>query len=131
MRDGIYTNAPTGPLDQTLFLITAFLSILVTLFQPYTAQAAVSLSITPITWNVVGLDFNNVSVGPNNFPVGARVCNTGTTPATNLVASFRFSSGWREFSLLFSLSRDSTHKLANCTAFWRHDDHGVAGTFFQ
>ncbi|MEJ2447747.1 MAG: hypothetical protein P8Y37_07375, partial [Anaerolineales bacterium] len=40
-----------------------------------TAYAAASLTIEPLTWNVIGLDSNNVNVGPNNFPVGARVCN--------------------------------------------------------
>ena len=43
------------------------------------------LTITPITWGVVGLDSNNVTTGPNLFPVGARICNTGTTAATNVV----------------------------------------------
>ncbi len=51
-------------------------------------MAAATFSITPITWNVVGLDSNNVNVGPNNFPVGVRVCNTGDAVATNLSASF-------------------------------------------
>src|SRR3990172_1970606 len=32
------------------------------------AYAAASLTITPITWNVIGLDSNNVTVGPENFP---------------------------------------------------------------
>ncbi len=49
--------------------------------------ASANLTITPITWNVVGLDSNNVNVGPNNFPVGARVCNTGDA-ATNVTANF-------------------------------------------
>lgn len=40
---------------------------------------AQTATLTPVTWNVVGLDSNDVSVGPNVFPVGARVCNTGTT----------------------------------------------------
>src|SRR5258706_4927440 len=51
------------------------------------AYAAPILSIAPITWNVIGLDSNNVNVGPNNFPVGARVCNTGTATGT-LTATF-------------------------------------------
>lgn len=50
------------------------------------------LTITPITWGVVGLDSNNVNDGPNLFPVGARVCNTGTTAATNVVSSFVWTS---------------------------------------
>ena len=41
---------------------------------------AMAQTIQPITWNVVGLDSNNVSVGPNVFPVGARVCNNTLAP---------------------------------------------------
>lgn len=37
-------------------------------------RATGSLNIEPITWNVIGLDSNNVNVGPNDFPVGARAC---------------------------------------------------------
>ncbi|KAF0109496.1 MAG: hypothetical protein FD147_2230 [Chloroflexi bacterium] len=40
---------------------------------PSNVFAAPSLTITPLTWNVIGLDSNNVNVGPNTFPVGARV----------------------------------------------------------
>lgn len=44
------------------------------------ALSAQAQTIEPITWNVVGLDSNNVSVGPNVFPIGARICNkTGAT----------------------------------------------------
>jgi LPXTG-site transpeptidase (sortase) family protein len=69
-----------------LFLLTYF-------FQPqYTAGAAAILTITPITWNVVGLDSNNVNVGPNNFPVGARVCNSGDTAAANVSSTFVWDS---------------------------------------
>ncbi len=56
------------------------------------AFAAASLSITPITWNIIGLDSNNVNVGPNHFPVGARVCNTGDAPATNVTSAFVWDS---------------------------------------
>ncbi len=54
----------------------------------YTASAQPVLTIAPITWNVVGLDSNDVNAGPNNFPVGARVCNTGDATATNVASSF-------------------------------------------
>jgi len=50
--------------------------------------AAAALTITPLTWNIIGLDSNNVNVGPNDFPVGARVCNTGDATATNVVSTF-------------------------------------------
>ncbi len=58
------------------------------------ATAAPSLTVEPITWNVIGLDSNNVNVGPNNFPVGARVCNTDpATAATNVTAVFVWDDG--------------------------------------
>lgn len=55
---------------------------------PLLAHADAILTIEPITWNVVGLDSNNVNVGPNNFPIGVRVCNNGDAQATNVVADF-------------------------------------------
>jgi uncharacterized repeat protein (TIGR01451 family) len=56
------------------------------------AQAAAVLTVTPLTWGVIGLDSNDVTVGPNHFPVGARICNTGTTAATNVVATWNWAS---------------------------------------
>lgn len=55
------------------------------------AQAATALTVAPITWNVVGLDSNNVNVGPNDFPVGARVCNTSGS-ATTATVNFNWTS---------------------------------------
>ena len=63
------------------------------LFSPqYSVSAAAILTVEPITWNMIGLDSNNVNDGPNNFPVGTRVCNTGDTPATNVTADFIWDS---------------------------------------
>lgn len=57
------------------------------------AQTAYAqLTITPITWNILGLDSNRVNDGPNVFPVGARVCNTGATALNNVVATFIWDS---------------------------------------
>src|SRR5688572_29378349 len=58
----------------------------------YSAFAATTLTITPISWNIVGLDSNNVNVGSNDFPVGARVCNTGAAVAVNVTATFVWDS---------------------------------------
>ena len=55
-------------------------AVSLTLNVPYgtvPAAAAASLTIEPITWNVIGLDSNDVTSGPNQFLVGARICNTG------------------------------------------------------
>src|SRR6266542_1890224 len=68
--------------------------LVASVFQPQsTASAAAVLTVAPLTWNVIGLDSNNVNVGPNNFPVGARVCNTGNATATNVTASFAWDDG--------------------------------------
>ncbi len=63
--------------------------LLGTFWTPFSSHAAApNLTITPITWNVVGLDAENVNQGPNTFPVGVRVCNTGDSPATNVRVGF-------------------------------------------
>jgi uncharacterized repeat protein (TIGR01451 family) len=57
------------------------------------ADAAVVLTVTPLTWNVIGLDSNNPASGPNRFPVGARVCVTaGSTTAGAVTADFVWDS---------------------------------------
>ncbi|HRQ23337.1 MAG TPA: hypothetical protein PLF42_07930, partial [Anaerolineales bacterium] len=76
-----------------VFSRVSFLFVFVLSLIPFqSASAAANLTITPITWNVIGLDSNNVNTGPNNFPVGARVCNTGDAPATNVSANFVWDS---------------------------------------
>src|SRR5688572_596211 len=71
-----------------LFLIVFVSSLIFSFIPSQSALAAPSLTVTPITWNVMGLDSNNVNVGPNNFPVGVRVCNNGDVPLTNVAAAF-------------------------------------------
>lgn len=48
------------------------------------------LTVTPITWNIVGLDSNDPATGPNTFPVGARVCSDVAT--TNVSVDFVWDS---------------------------------------
>ncbi|MFP3854705.1 MAG: hypothetical protein ACLFWD_10485 [Anaerolineales bacterium] len=57
------------------------------------AAAQPNLSIEPLTRNVIGLDSTDVDVGPNTLPVGARVCNTGSTAATNVSSALVRDSG--------------------------------------
>jgi len=75
---------------RALFALFILLSLVLSPQAP--ARAAAVLTIEPITWNVIGLDSNNVNVGPNHFPVGARVCNTGDTAALNVQATFVWDS---------------------------------------
>ncbi len=77
-------------------LIVALIGLLVTPGQP--AAAAPNLALTPLTWNVVGLDSNNILVGPNNFPVGLRVCNSGPDDASNVTVQFVWDDNLNLFS---------------------------------
>ncbi|HSL45573.1 MAG TPA: DUF11 domain-containing protein, partial [Anaerolineales bacterium] len=83
------------------------------------AYAAATFSLRPITWNVVGLDSNNVNVGPSNFPVGVRVCNTGNLTATGITADFV----WDTSDVFIDLRDGSADPitLASLTAGACHD----------
>jgi uncharacterized repeat protein (TIGR01451 family)/fimbrial isopeptide formation D2 family protein len=77
------------------------------------AIAAPQLTITPITWNILGLDSNNVNVGPNVYMVGARVCNVGSTDATNVTATFVRDGATNSY---INLQGNSTLTLASLPA---------------
>jgi uncharacterized repeat protein (TIGR01451 family) len=86
-----------------------------------TVSAATTLAAETITWNVIGLDSNNVYVGPNTFPVGARVCNIGLEPSGELTAKFV----WDSSNAYINLSGASTGTLTypglaigECTDFY-------------
>src|SRR5258708_13612167 len=68
--------------------IGAILLVGLVLSPTFNVQAAAGLTITPITWDIIGLDSNNVTVGPDQFPVGVRVCNTSGSPTTTVTAVF-------------------------------------------
>ena len=63
--------------------VTAF-----ALLAPGIVQAA--LTVTPVTWDVIGLDSNAPASGPRYFPVGARVCSNVAT--TNVSTTFVWDS---------------------------------------
>ena len=80
------------------YRLTSFVMIIFVLiaavFQPQSsAFAATTITVEPITWNVIGLDSNNVNVGPNHFPIGARVCNTGASAASTGGVTAKFCMG--------------------------------------
>jgi hypothetical protein len=105
------------------FLRLCGLVVLVGVFASFaasSARAAASLSVTRITWNVVGLDSNKVTTGPNQFPVGMRVCNGGSSAATNTTATFTWDSANANISLLESPSISiGTLAAGTCTdVYW-------------
>jgi uncharacterized repeat protein (TIGR01451 family) len=69
------------------------ISVLLLFFGVWGVQSAYAgLTVTPTSWNVVGLDSNNPSTGPDTFQIGVRVCNTGGTAVTNIVGDFIWDS---------------------------------------
>ena len=86
-------NARYVLFSRFVLILILILAIVATVLQPQsTVLAATTLTVTPLTWNIIGLDSNNVNVGPNLFPVGARVCNTGAAAAANVTATLVWDS---------------------------------------
>ena len=75
---------------------------------PLKANAAPNLTIQPISWGVVGLDSNRVTDGPDTFNTGARVCNVGSSDATNVKVTFTPPTG----STYMSLAGNTTLSLS-------------------
>ncbi|HYG74921.1 MAG TPA: DUF11 domain-containing protein, partial [Planctomycetota bacterium] len=69
--------------------------------------SAATLTVTPITWDVVGLDSNNVNVGPNLYMVGVRVRNTGGGTANNVVAKLNWGTPTHPYINIQSGSSDT------------------------
>lgn len=75
-------------------------------------QANPDLTITPLTWNIVGLDSNSPAVGPRYFPVAARVCSTGPT-----AAGVRVSLVWENANATLIRTRALTSDYIDFPAF--------------
>lgn len=57
---------------------------------------AADLQVTPITWDIIGLDSNKPAVsGPDTFLVGARITNTGDAPISGVTADFTLGDSVR------------------------------------
>ncbi len=78
--------------------------------------AAAGLTLTPVTWDVIGLDSNRPATGPNKYPVGAKVCNTSGADITNLQTELEFLSSSTAITAL-GPTTDTIGNLANtaCT----------------
>jgi uncharacterized repeat protein (TIGR01451 family) len=79
--------------------------------------AHAQMTITPSTWNVVGLDSNNVNVGPDTFLIGARVRNTGGATITNIVGTFT----WDSSNIYINLVNATTVNVASLAPGASHE----------
>ncbi|HEX8337218.1 MAG TPA: hypothetical protein VF621_10850, partial [Pyrinomonadaceae bacterium] len=68
--------------------------------------ARAQLTIRTVTWDIIGLDSNNPSIGPNTFQVGSRVCNTGATTLDNIVGNFV----WDSLNVYVNLNGSATNR---------------------
>ena len=75
-------------------------------------SAYAGLAVTPISWNVVGLDSNNPTIGPDTYQVGARVCNTGGTAVNSIAGTFI----WDSTNAFINLSGASTLNVSSLNA---------------
>ncbi|MCC6129442.1 MAG: hypothetical protein IT186_05900 [Acidobacteria bacterium] len=73
--------------SKSLSVTLGYVVVLATILALPGSLLGQSLSVTPITWPTVGLDSNNVTAGPQHFPVGARVCAVGGA-VTNVKSEF-------------------------------------------
>jgi len=51
------------------------------------------LTVQWITWSVVGLDSNNHNSGPDTFPRGFRICNTGSDAVSGVSETWYWGTG--------------------------------------
>ncbi len=54
--------------------------------------AIISLTVEPITWDVIGLDSNAPTAGPKYFPVGVRITNTSGSPIRRIDGNLQLGS---------------------------------------
>src|SRR5260370_6451644 len=94
----------------TIFMRLFLMSLVLGVWGVHRAYAG--LTVTPTSWNVVGLDSNNTSTGPDTFEIGARVCNTGGTAVTNIVGDFI----WDSTNIYLNLSGASTLNISSLAA---------------
>ena len=95
MRQNVNIVGENGSADVRrrghIFLRLALLPVLL-LFVLGWQSAQAQLSITPTTWNIIGLDSNRVTDGPDTFQTGVRVCNTSAVTLNNVRSEFFWDS---------------------------------------
>ncbi len=117
------------------FLHLCMIAMLMVLgiFQPQsTVYAAPTLTITPITWNIIGLDSNAPASGPYLFPVGVRVCAAGATTTTIRFNWDNANTAYINLRTGTSATQTLTFTAAGCQdAYFEVQVSQVAGAFDQ
>ena len=105
-----------------ILAIGAILSLIASFFgvAQVASAAAPALTVVSKGWNVIGLDSNDVTDGPNSFPQEFKVCNTSSdTAATDVVAEWTWTSANSYISLDGNATKTIGTLAANsCKSFW-------------
>ena len=109
-------NSTTLPITRLLQIIVIFI-LFFSLAMPNPVQAAGEITVTPITWNVIGLDSNTPASGPYIFPIGVRVCNETGSTITNIQPTFTWGT-------------DATSSANAANIFLRPGSYGTLGNLF-
>ena len=90
-----------------LFMFAALIMLIGNAFPAYG-----QMNITPVTWDVIGVDSNAPATqGPNSFQIGARICNTSpTVTQTNVTGNFVWDSFNSAIALAVGNSPTITYK---------------------
>ena len=101
-------------------VLTLVASLIAPIAGAVSAQANTNaLTITPTEWNVVGLDSNNVLVGPNQYSVGARVCNITAAPLAGITITWQWNSANTFVNIDGALTKPTFTLAANtCVNRW-------------
>ena len=79
-------------------------------------RGAGGLTVDITTWDVIGLDSNSLTSGPDTFPLGARVCNTTSTAITGVTSVLAWSTSNTNVALVDSATHDlGTVNAGTCT----------------
>jgi len=92
----------------------------------FSAAAAAALTVTPNTWNVIGLDSNTPAFGPNRFPVGAKVCGVPADANTYVKAAFNGDLGGTDSGTYIYLRSGSLSDVS-----LQLDANGCAYAYFE
>jgi LPXTG-motif cell wall-anchored protein len=98
--------------DRMRLAAVALVGVIAGLMVTAPTSAASTLTIDPITWDVIGLDSNDPAAGPNTFPVGARICNPGPTDASPVSARFT----WDAANAYIELEHEPTIRIGTVVA---------------
>jgi hypothetical protein len=88
------------------------------------AAPAAAVTVTPLTWNIIGLDSNSPTAGPKHFPVGARIC--GGTPGASDTATMTWDAGGTDNGTYIYQRAGSANPLS-----YTYNASGCADAYFE